>query len=89
MLTGRNKDLPQILIDGFECRELKSSLELAPMDKSKGKIVKVKKSEKLPLKRLPLESTNASDAFKYWICRKRFIKILKGKTVAIGDPKVR
>jgi hypothetical protein len=89
MLSGRNKDLPQILIDGFECRELKSSLELAPMDKSKGKIVKVKKSEKLPLKRLPLESTNASDAFKYWICRKRFIQILKGKTVAIGDPKVR
>ncbi len=56
MLTGRNKDLPKILIDAFECKELKSSLELTPMDKSKGKIVKVKKSEKLPLKRLPFES---------------------------------
>ena len=89
MLSGHNPDLPAIAIDAFECKELKSSLELAPMDKSKGRIVKVKKSEKLPVPRLPLESTNPSDAFKYWICRKKFFQILKGKTVLQGDPKVR
>lgn len=89
IMTGHNKDLPKLLIDAFECKELKSSLEMAPMDKSKGKIVKVKKSEKLPVERLPMESTNPSDAFKYWLCRKAFFKVAKGKSGYVGDPGVR
>lgn len=89
ILTGRNPDLPTLAIDAFECRELKSSLELAPMDKSKGKIVKVKKSEKLPVARLPMESTNPSDSFKYWVCRKEFFQVMKGTSGYTGDAKAR
>ncbi|MFZ4705390.1 MAG: hypothetical protein ACOYMF_05220 [Bacteroidales bacterium] len=90
MLSGHHANLPTIEIDSFECKELKSSLELAPMEKVKGKITKVKKSEKLATHRLPMESTNPSDAFKYWICRKKFMQLLKGRMVLTsGDPKVR
>jgi hypothetical protein len=72
MLGEKNPRLPIVLIDKFECRELKSSLDLAPLEKnSRGKIIKVKKSEKLPIKRLPMESTNMSDAYKYLVCNRK------------------
>ncbi len=77
MLEGKHKVLPRILIDAYECKELKSSLELAPMERVKGKIQKVKKSEKLPLERLPLESTNMSDAFKALVCQTKYMEQLK------------
>jgi hypothetical protein len=72
--------LPKLLIDQFECKELKSSLEMAPVEKdAKGNIKKVKKSEKFPVKRLPMESTNYSDAFKYLMCRKKYMDIVKAR----------
>lgn len=78
MMGEKNKRLPVVLIDRYECKELKSSLELAPLIKDgKGRIVKDKKSEKLNIKRLPLESTNMSDAFKYLICRRKYLLIAK------------
>lgn len=81
MMGEKNPRLPRLLIDRFECPRLVSSLRLAPLSKdSKGNIIKVKTSEKVKgIKRLPLESTNMSDAFKYLICRKKFIKIAKQK----------
>lgn len=80
MMGQKNPRLPVVKIDKFECRELKSSLELAPLAKdSKGNIIKVKTSEKLPIKRLPLESTNPSDAFKYFVCRRKYMVIAKQK----------
>jgi len=79
MMGEKNPKLPRLLIDRYECPRLKSSLELAPLERVKGKIIKVKRSEKLPLKRLPLESTNMSDAFKYLICRRKYLLIAKGK----------
>jgi hypothetical protein len=57
---------------------------------SKGAIKKIKKREKLPLPRLPMESTNMSDAFKYLICRKKYLNLVKHKvSVGFGDSTVR
>ena len=78
LMGEKNSKLPKLQIDQYECKELKCSLELAPLDKgTKGQLIKVKKSEKLPLARLPMESTNMSDAFKYLMCRPRYINIVK------------
>jgi len=81
MMGEKNPRLPRLLIDKFECPRLVSSLRLAPLAKdSRGNIIKVKTSEKLKdIKRLPMESTNMSDAFKYFICRKNYLKIAKQK----------
>lgn len=79
MMGEKNAKLPRLLIDRYECPRLKSSLELAPLERNKGKMVKVKKSEKLPIKRLPHESTNMSDAFKYLMCRREYMIIAKQK----------
>jgi hypothetical protein len=91
LMSNNVAGLPQLLIDQFECKELKSSLELAPSEKdSKGNIRKIKKSEKLATKRLPMESTNYSDAFKYLMCRKKYMDIAKSRrAVLLGDPKIR
>lgn len=88
LMRGDVKGLPQLLIDQFECKELKGSLELAPVEKdTKGNIKKVKKSEKFPVKRLPMESTNYSDAFKYLICRKKYLDVVKSRQqIIMSDP---
>lgn len=90
-MSDNTPGLPKLRIDMFECKELKSSLELAPVAKdTKGNIKKVKKSEKFPIKRLPMESTNYSDAFKYLMCRKKYLDIAKSRRpVTFGDPVVR
>ncbi|MCL2142575.1 MAG: hypothetical protein FWH46_06890, partial [Methanimicrococcus sp.] len=68
MLAETNTErYPTISINEDNCKCLKSSLNMAPSEKYKGAIRKVKKSEKLPLQRLPMESTNMSDAFDYII----------------------
>lgn len=91
MMGNKSKALPRLLIDMFECKELKSSLELAPLTKDKkGNVEKVKKSEKLPIKRLPMESTNYSDAFKALMCRKRYLDLVKPhRAPTMGDPFLR
>lgn len=91
LMGGRNKHLPKLLIDLYECQNLRSSLQLAPMEKdSKGNIKKVKKSEKLPLQRLPMESTNFSDAYKYLVCRPKWLNVVKGRKIIVsGDVSVR
>ena len=91
MLSENNKALPKLRIDQHECKEYKSSLELAPVEKdSKGNIKKDKSSEKLPFKRLPMESTNMSDAGKYLLCRKKYLDVVKMRRhTNVGDPVVR
>jgi hypothetical protein len=92
LMSERNPKLPRLRIDAHECRPLKSSLELAPVIKdSKGNVKKDKRSEKLATHRLPTESTNYSDAFKYLICRRKYLKVLKRyrTTGIVGDVVVR
>lgn len=87
LMAERNKLLPLLQIDAHECRELASSLRRAPVTKnSKGEIQKVKKSEKLAAHRLPMESTNYSDAFKYLMCRRKYLAAIRNrKPMNLGD----
>lgn len=78
MMGEKDKRLPKLLIDKFECKELKSQLECTPVEKARnGEIKKVKKGDKLPPARLPMESTNMADAFKYLLCRPKYMAIAK------------
>lgn len=80
LMGEKDRRLPHLLIDQFECRELKSQLEITPVTKStKGEIQKVKTGDKLSPSRLPLESTNFTDAFKYLLCRQKWLAIAKQK----------
>lgn len=95
MMGGHVKGLPGIQIDEYNNKELKSSLELAPIEithRGESRVIrKVKKSEKLPAKQLPMRSTNFSDAFKYFICRPNWIKLSKNggwKESSMSDVKI-
>jgi len=92
LMSNRNRALPSLLIDAHECRNLKSSLELAPLIKDgRGNIRKDKSSERLAPHRLPSESTNFSDAFKYLLCRKHWLKLVQHRRTPsqVGDVRVR
>jgi hypothetical protein len=71
--------LPKLKIDKFQCKCLKSSLELTKIKiKTDTKIgsrtlYKDKSSESLPIASRPMYSTNFSDAFKYLIYRRSFV----------------
>lgn len=83
LMAGNNKALPALLIDAVNCPELISSIELARQQvkyRGQSKIVaKVKKSEKMDLKKLPRLSTNFSDAFKYLMMRRVWVNALRPK----------
>lgn len=83
-MAGRNKALPRLLIDAANCRELVASIEKARAEVKyigKVKVVhKVKKSEKLAPKKLPMNSTNFSDAFKYLLMRTEWTKLIRACT---------
>lgn len=89
LMRGENSKLPRLLVDSLNCPELISSMELARAEitrRGETKIVaKVKRSEKLPLKKLPKLSTNFSDAFKYLMMRNPWRKIVKGMSVTISS----
>lgn len=82
LMGGDNVMLPSLLVDAVNCRELVSSIELAKAEvKYRGNVkivAKVKRSEKLEPKKLPMLSTNFSDAFKYLMMRRRWLQALKG-----------
>ena len=86
IMKGDREDLPRLMVDEKNCSELVSSLEGARAGvKYKGEqkiIYKIKKSEKLDVKKLPRLSTNLSDAFKYLIMRKDWLKASKARRVA-------
>ena len=83
LLSETNPLLPKVRIDQFNCRCLKSSIELAPTKvvnrNNRKMVVKDKRSEGLPIHKLPSQSTNFSDAFKYLLCRKKWLKVSKAK----------
>lgn len=82
ILSGQFEELPRLLIDAYQCRELKSSLELSKIliktdRKGSKQIHKDKSSEDLPIHQLPMHSTNYSDAFKYLMYRKEWAQITR------------
>lgn len=91
MLGEYEPKLPKIRIDQFQCKCLKSSLELSKtkvkIDRKGTKTIhKDKSSEKLPMPMRPMFSTNFSDAFKYWVCRPRFMKLMSKKNTSFDAP---
>lgn len=95
LLSGHNKSLPDVAIDYYHCKPLRVSLENARTKKvSRGAlsiIIKDKKSESLEIHRLPLESTNPSDSFKYLMMRKNWRKLARPSSArpSVGDVSVR
>lgn len=94
LMSGSSKALPKLLIDQTNCPCLKAQLEKCPAkistgSRSNGLTVKEKKGDGLPVHRLPKESTNFTDAFKYLLCRKVFLRLMNRKTSGGGtmDPK--
>lgn len=93
-LSGYEPDLPKVLIDKNNCKELRSSLRLAKTiitTNSKGQriIKKNKNSEKLSAEQLPMNSTNFSDAFKYLFCRNDWkVIISKSSKLCFPSPTV-
>lgn len=77
-MRGENKNLPALLVDALNCPEMICSIEGAKaVVKYRGSVkivAKVKKTEKLEIKKLPRLSTNFSDAFKYLLMRREWIK---------------
>lgn len=77
LMREQNPRLPKLRVDVLGCPEMVSSIELAKSEvKYRGQqkvIAKVKKSEKMELKKLPKLSTNFSDAFKYLMMRPRWV----------------
>lgn len=89
-----NKRLFRLLIDAQNCPNLKMEMENTPTtvaeDKRTGRkdIRKQKKGDKLPLHRLPQESTNLTDAMKYLIMRPDWVNVWKASLKnTIIDPK--
>lgn len=93
LLGEMTTTLPKIKIDKFQCKHLKSSLELTKIlvktDSKTGSksIHKDKSSEKLAMHLRPMFSTNYSDAFKYLIYRSSYVKLLERSGGSAGmDP---
>ncbi len=81
LMGNTNRTLPRLLIDRHNCPFLKTQLENTPtkrstLNKLDSFVIKEKKGDNLPDHRLPRESTNYTDAFKYLLMRKMFVKLL-------------
>lgn len=91
LLGEYEPSLPKVKIDAFQCKCLKSSLELSKTkiktDRKGSKTIhKDKSSEKLPMYMRPMYSTNFSDAFKYFICRSNFMKKIGKRKKRLSAP---
>ncbi|MGJ1419983.1 hypothetical protein ACR79T_10180 [Sphingobacterium spiritivorum] len=95
LLSSTHSKLPKILIDRYQCKPLKESLQKAKtkivVNKSGSSVTtKDKSSEKLPIHMLPLESTNPSDSFKYLMMRREWRNLVKARgTSGVSDSSVR
>lgn len=82
-------NLPKLKIDKFQCKCLKSSLELTKIlvktdQKGSRTIHKDKSSEKLAMHLRPMYSTNFSDAFKYFIYRPHWVDLVSHTNSTTG-----
>ena len=81
MMNAGVPNLPKLMIDKFQCKCLKSSLELTKIlvktDRHGSRTMhKDKSSEKLAMHLRPMYSTNFSDAFKYFIYRPNWVELV-------------
>lgn len=89
LLEENTKGLPKVRVDKYQCAELKSSLELTKVKIKKNErtgatsIHKDKSSEKLPIHKLPMLSTNFSDSWKYLLYRRQWYKITKRRSTGL------
>lgn len=88
IMAGDNPKLPRLKICTFGCRNLRSSMEKAKtfikikVGTGVKSIHKDKSSEKLPAAKLPMMSTNLSDASKYFFFRPDWVKLSGQKRVS-------
>ncbi|MDR0939931.1 MAG: hypothetical protein LBN29_11400 [Mediterranea sp.] len=82
LLSGNlARTLFTLLIDQHECPNLKAEMEVTGTEvRSEARtkasvVVKKKTGDKLPARRLPRESTNLTDALKYLVMRKEFLRV--------------
>lgn len=82
-MSGQEPRLPELRIDAFAAKPLKLSLENARTRIKDGMTHKDKSTEKLEISRLPWESTNPSDSFKYLVMTKEWRDILRRRASAV------
>lgn len=91
-MAGNVPGLPELAIDAVNCKELVSSIEKAKADiryTGSVKVVhKIKKTEKLAPKKLPMLSTNYSDAFKYLAMRRDWVRLVQRNSRSVADSAV-
>lgn len=81
LMGGYYDSLPELKIDEYQCKELKASVSLAKQKMARhtqtgsAYLKKDKSSEKLHISKLPMYSTNMSDAFKYLMCRPDWMRL--------------
>lgn len=92
LLSGNlERGLFTIQFDQYNCSNLKSEMEITgtkSVTRSDGgsEIIKLKTGDKLPTNRLPKESTNLTDALKYLMLRKEWIRIWKtGRNLSVAS----
>jgi hypothetical protein len=95
MMGETAEGLLKLKIDKFQCKCLKSSLELTKIKlksfttTGSRTLFKDKSSESLPILLRPMYSTNFSDAFKYLIYRRAFVDMVNTHSQYTGmDPSV-
>lgn len=75
-----------LLIDQYNCPNLKSEMEVTKTklvdDGGSQLVVKLKTGDKLARERLPKESTNLTDALKYLLMRKEFLRIWQARVTS-------
>ena len=91
LLPGHlSRTLYTLLIDQYNCPNLKSEMEVT---RTKAKvnerdnttqIVKEKTGDKLPIHRLPKESTNLTDALKYFVLRQDVVRMWQSRSKLSG-----
>ena len=93
LLSGQLRDrLFTLTIDQYNCQNLKAEMENCPIRITKDQfnrdiIRKGKKGDKLPAHRLPRESTNLTDALKYFLMRRDWFNIWNNTEHLTVDPR--
>lgn len=82
-LSASDPWIPSVQIDAFAAKPLKLSLENARTKVRSGVIQKDKSSERLEVSRLPMESTNPSDSFKYLVMTKDYRERMRSRTCSV------